>query len=333
MPCHHHRPLAAALFAAGGLTLAAALPATATEAEVDAAPATAPATDAGPVIEAPSADRAAIRAMAGSFEVSFDFRETVATQPGYEITEPYHADAIELVTVIADEPNFISLQHVLVVETPDDGNPTVVKHWRQDWRFQDTELLEYAGHERWERRHLSSDEVTGTWSQAVYQTTDAPRYEAVGTWTHEAGISTWESTDTWRPLPRREYTKRDDYHVVGCINRHVITPEGWVHEQHNRKLVLDPAGNTVGRVAHEIGVNRYTRCDASRLDPATRYWAEHGDRWAEIRAAWDTVLDRDVVEVSVPDGKPPLQRLTTVALTNDRIRDSLAQRLEAYISD
>ena len=35
---------------------------------------------------------------------------------------------------------------------------------------------------------------------------------------------------TWRPLPRREYTRRSDYNALDVVNRHTIVPGGWTHE-------------------------------------------------------------------------------------------------------
>ncbi len=237
----------------------------------------------------PDADRAAILAMAGHFEVSFAFEETVAAQAGYELVEPYTAEAAELVTVIADTPRFISLQHVLVV-TADDGEQHVVKHWRQDWTYEDTELLVYRGHRRFERVPLDPAAVTGTWSQAVFQVDDSPRYEAMGRWTHVGDHATWVSEPTWRPLPRRERSRSDEYHVVVATNRHSITPTGWVHEQDNRKTVLDEQGQAVAVIAHEAGVNHYRRDASIDLAAGEVYWAEHHETWAVVRDAWASAL-------------------------------------------
>ena len=49
------------------------------------------------VTAAPAADRAAILAMAGEFRVTFQFQETVAVAPGYELHEPYRSGATEFV--------------------------------------------------------------------------------------------------------------------------------------------------------------------------------------------------------------------------------------------
>ena len=41
-------------------------------------------------------DRKAILAMSGKFDVEFTFKETVALVPGYELKQPYRADALEI---------------------------------------------------------------------------------------------------------------------------------------------------------------------------------------------------------------------------------------------
>ena len=60
-------------------------------------------------------DRAAILAMAGSYEVGFNFQETYAVRPDYTLKAPYYAAAHELITVVKDDADAIVLQHVLVV--------------------------------------------------------------------------------------------------------------------------------------------------------------------------------------------------------------------------
>jgi len=89
-------------------------------------------------------DRQAILAMAGAYRTSFDFIETVGFTPNYESRAPYQSWGTERVYVVADEPEFISLQHIIVMHfAAEDGTlsePMVVKHWRQDWQYQDTAL-------------------------------------------------------------------------------------------------------------------------------------------------------------------------------------------------
>lgn len=236
-------------------------------------------------------DRRAILAMAGEYKVTFQFEETVPLRPGYELHEPHRSEATEFVEVIADTGRFISLQHVLVLVPEEEGqSPRVVKHWRQDWTYEDTELLEYAGHRTWKQRTLSPDEVRGTWSQAVFQVDDSPRYESFGPWRHEGNASSWEGNTTWRPLPRREHTTRDDYHVLVARNRHTLTPSGWVHEQDNRKLVLE--GELAGQShCREMGLNLYERVEGVDFSAGRDYWTKTSAYWADVRAAWDRTFD------------------------------------------
>ena len=263
------------------LALTHASPALPPRAVVSAA---APQVDESTVVPAPAEDRAAILTMAGAFRVTFQFEETVACTPGYHLADAYHEQATELVEVIADTGNRIELQHLLVVESG-----FVVKHWRQVWTYEDASVLDYRGLNTWEHREVPAPARRGTWTQAVFQTTDAPRYEATGRWTHLDGQSTWESEVTWRPLPRRE-RERTDYHVIQCRNRHTITPDGWVHEQDNQKVALDDAGSPIRVVAHEAGLNRYDRVESDVVAPAIEYWEFYAEAWKDVRAAWQPIL-------------------------------------------
>ena len=50
-----------------------------------------------------------------------------------------------------------------------------------------------------------------------------PIETAFGRWEHFGNVSTWLSSTTWRPLPRREFSVRKDYDVLVGTNRHTIT--------------------------------------------------------------------------------------------------------------
>lgn len=263
-------------------------------------------------------DRAAILAMAGEFDVTFQFQETLGIDPGYELKEPYHSKATEFVEVVEDAGDRIIMQHVLVLAPKADdpeAEPRVVKHWRQDWVFEDTEMVVYRGNRDFERVELSPSEVEGAWTQAVYQVDDSPRYEATGKWTHIGDRSSWESDETWRPLPRREHTKRDDYQVLVAKNRHTITPSGWVHEQDNHKLVIDEAGQPVEVLAHESGLNIYDRVDGVDFSAGRAYWADTQAYWQDVREMWLEVLDREgPTHVAViVDEKPVYAHLFAIA--------------------
>jgi hypothetical protein len=263
-------------------------------------------------------DRKAILAMAGTYTVTFDFAETVAIEPGYEMHEPYHATALaELVEVVVDEPKRIVLQHLLVTE---DG---VTKHWRQDWTYEDPDLHEFVGHHTWRHRRLDPGEVEGAWTQTVYQVDDSPRYAGHGRWTHADGLAAWESGWAWRPLPRREFTKRDDYDVLIARNRHTLTHTGWVHEQDNYKLVLRDGVRKV--LARETGLNRYDHVDPSKADAARGYWSRTSAFWSMVREAWDEILVPGATVELEPtvDGKPlyrPMFELADAWDGNDAAR-------------
>jgi hypothetical protein len=220
--------------------------------------------------------------------VSFHFEETLVCTPAYEPGGVYEEDAAELVRVIADDGRRIALQHVLVVDAGSE-DPMVVKHWRQVWTHEDPEQLVFRGHDTWETLRSTPEEAAGTWTQAVYQVGDAPRYESRGRWSHAGSSSIWDAEESWRPLPRRE-KHREDYQAVGARNRHVITPEGWAHEQQNRKLVLDGEGACVGVLVHELGLNRYERYEGRELAPAVAYWDGTAPFWADVRAVWSEAL-------------------------------------------
>lgn len=235
----------------------------------------------------PDADRQAILAMAGKFKVAFDFTEQVPIAPDYEvISKPYHEEALEVVTVAEDTPERITLQHLLVVEGKE-GKRHVIKHWAQVWTWQDTHLLDYAGSEGddvWKRHDVSPEQAEGKWSQLVTSVDDTPRYEALGKWTHEAGESSWSSEPTRRPLPRREYTIREDYDYLLGTNRHTLTANGWVHFQDNRKVVDRDGARKV--LSYEAGLNQYVRAEDPAFAEAEKWWEKNGEHWATVRNFW-----------------------------------------------
>jgi uncharacterized protein DUF6607 len=241
-------------------------------------------------------DRRAILAMTGEFRTTFDFIETVGFAPGFEPARPYQSWGTEYVYVLEDRGDVIQLQHLMVMFVTDAAGkiqgPFVQKHWRQDWRYEDRDLHVFAGRDRWRRDERGADEVRGRWSQAVFQVDDSPRYEAIGTWVHAGSYSAWTSELTWRPLPRRESSVRDDYQVLAGTNRHTITPTGWVQEEENLKLVLDADGRPAADApyrARELGVNRYDRIVGFDFSAGDRYWQRTAGFWRDVRAAWERV--------------------------------------------
>lgn len=237
-------------------------------------------------------DRRAILAMEGSYRVSFDFIETMGFVDGYTPQKPYFSWGTEHVQVLKSDEKAISLQHSLVMffkgEDGIEVGPMVMKHWRQDWTFEDTDLHVYEGKSTWAKVTNPAEETRGKWTQAVFQVDDSPRYEVVGKWSHQGGMSSWLSESCWRPLPRREFSVRKDYDLLQGTHEITITPTGWVHLQRNQKVSLADAKNPQ-IIAQELGVNRYERIKTPSLNQAEVSWKKTGKYWQEVRKAWAAV--------------------------------------------
>lgn len=272
------------------LCLAACATAGSTSTSVQAPPAApqAPATEMADPAKF-ERDRQSIIAMAGDFKVTFDFIETVSFDADYVVMPPKISGAQEVVRVIEDRGDFISLQHILVATHGGETFP--IKHWRQDWQYEPARVLVFIGGNAWEWRDLSVEDRKGKWSQTVYQVDDAPRYGAIAAWTYDLGAPTWAPPHEWRPLPRRDMTTRNDYHTINAVNRHVITPLGWVHEQDNDKIVLSSSEPAL--LAREVGVNTYERDSDFAVNVAVDYWAGTEDFWSEIRDEWAKVASEN----------------------------------------
>jgi len=257
---------------------------------------------------APAADRQAILSMVGEFQVTFAFNETVTLSPAYERHPAKRSAADEVVIVVADDGDRIVLQHLLVV-----GDNQVIKHWRQDWTWQAGHRLEFSDDQTWRRVALAPDKTAGTWTQCVYEVVDSPRYCGTGRWNHRYGHATWTSDRTWRPLPRREYTTRDDYNALNVENRHTITPSGWTHEQDNSKVVRRN-GRTERVIVREFGFNDYRRNADFDFSAAYAYWDRTSAYWARVRATWQRHFESGgVILNTAVDGMPVINGLFELA--------------------
>jgi hypothetical protein len=232
-------------------------------------------------------DRRSILAMQGEYQVDFAFDETVLLQPGYERQPAMRSGGDETVIVVEDAPGRIVLQHILV----DARSGHVTKHWRQDWTYEAPTRFEFGADQTWLVRPVPPDQRRGAWTQCVYEVSDAPRYCGSGRWEYRNGIASWTSDLSWRPLPRREYTKRSDYNALSVINRHTITPGGWAHEQFNTKVLRQPDGSQT-ELAREFGFNDYRKAQDIDFAPAYAYWKATAGYWARVRAHWDEYLSQ-----------------------------------------
>ena len=234
-------------------------------------------------------DRRAILAMAGEYRTSFEFVEVAGFTPNYKPPAVYRSWGTEKVYVTEQTPNRIVLQHVLVMKVAD-KEPVVVKHWRQDWTLEPESVLAYRGNDVWSVVGVPSEKRKGVWSQAVYEVDDSPRYGGLGVWVHEGGVSSWQSDTSWRPLPRREFTVREDYQALSGVNRHIINPTGWTHEQENNKAVIDSQGQLTKILAREIGLNRYERIKDFDFSSGDKYWKASEPFWASLQKEWSERL-------------------------------------------
>ena len=261
-------------------------------------------------------DRAAILAMAGEYRASFDFIETLGFYEDHKPTRPYQSWGTEYIFVVEDRSDFISLQHVLVMmmKTPDGGvtEPYVVKHWRQDWTYEDSSINRYVGDRTWRSEEVPDEQRQGNWSQAVFQVDDSPRYESMGRWVHAKGFSSWMSQETWRPLPRREFSVRDDYDVLIGTNRHTITLNGWSQEEDNLKVLTGGARDRAkdGRLlpdyevrGREVGFNRYERIIDFDFQPAKRYWERTSYFWSKVRKRWESIMENQTTHSLINEGR------------------------------
>ena len=236
-------------------------------------------------------DKEAIKKMCGCFEVTFNFAETFnySNDSLYKPSKNKVSKGLEWAQLVTDKEDQIEIQHLLQVGSPE--QPMIVKHWRQNWLYENTNLYSYNADNVWTYENKSADDVAGQWTQKVYQVDDSPRYEGSATWVHVDGKSYWENTAN-APLPRREYTTRSDYNLTVRGNRQEITPYGWVHDQDNSKVVRT-ANQEDQVIAKEKGYNTYKRVDDNKCAAAAQWWVDNQEKWALVRTKWDEVYNKN----------------------------------------
>ncbi|WP_258099599.1 DUF6607 family protein [Marinoscillum pacificum] len=228
------------------------------------------------------ADIESIKSMCGCYDISFNFAETFSPKEDYEYHDNYTSGALEYAFVVEESKDKVVIQHLLVIM-----DTMIIKHWRQDWLYENTDLYTYDQGDSWKYKSLDPKAVKGQWTQNVYQVDDSPRYGASASWVHLDGKDYWESYAD-APLPRREYTKRKDYNVMVRKNRHEITKEGWIHEQDNKKV--NRQAGTDELIAWEKGWNTYQKVEESKCAAAKEWWSANSSYWADVRAVWDELF-------------------------------------------
>ena len=274
-------------------------------------------------------DRNAIKKMCGCFEVEFNFAETFkySSDSTYVPSKNYRSAGLEWAQLVSDEKNKISIQHILLVGPA--SSPYVMKHWKQDWIFENQEFYIYNGNNSWNYKTKSKGKVKNQWTQKVYQVDDSPRYEGSATWVHVDGKSYWENI-TDAPLPRREYSKRSDYNITERGNRQEITNNGWIHDQDNSKIIRLKDKNDI-LIAKEKGFNSYKKVDDRRCKAAADWWIQNYSKWKTVRDKWTEIYSRktDLKLHSLVDSKPLYSYLFDDAMINE---ETINKTIESFIN-
>lgn len=225
-----------------------------------------------------------IEQLCGCYDVTFTYAETFASDTNYKFHEKETAHARELIIPIENTDKKIVLQHMLVV-----SDNYIIKHWREDWVYESPLLLNYTGDNTWVKEKQGKEEVTGKWTQTVWQVDDMPRYQGYSAWINNNGKTYWENT-AYAPLPRREYTTRSDYNLMRRTNRIIPTTGGWVHEQDNDKIIRTSQGDSL--LVQEKGFNIYKKVDEGKCAKALAAWEESKQFWQVVRNAWEQYIDK-----------------------------------------
>ena len=274
-------------------------------------------------------DLASIKAMCGCFEVSFNFAETFSYSKDstYQASKNKYDKALEWVQLVDSNEDFVSMQHLLIVG--DVLNPYVIKHWRQDWMYENTDSFPYTIDNTWPYKSNDASEVTGQWTQRVFQVDDSPRYEGSATWVHVDGRSFWSSTAD-APLPRREITKRQDYNVTLRRNHHEIFDWGWSHDQDNDKLIREVNKKDVV-LAQEKGYNTYKKVENERCIAAQVFWKDNKDMWTMVRKEWNTIfsMHQNIKLKNKVEGKRLYQYLFT--LESDTKSEEIYEIINSFL--
>ena len=272
-------------------------------------------------------DIQSIKDMCGCYEVTFKYTETFAPEIDYEKHLDYTSGALEWAELIEDEDNKLSIQHLLVV-----NENRVIKHWRQDWEYENQNVFYYDKDNTWTFKTLPKESVKGQWSQKVFQVDDSPRYSGSATWVHADGKHYWENK-TASPLPRREYTKRKDYNVMLRGNRQEITDYGWLHEQDNDKVVREDGQEEV-LLAQEKGYNVYTKVADEKCKSAKDWWANNYKFWGKVRNSWDNVYKRrgDLTLHKAIDKKPLFMHFYDLEAENSKPK-AINGLIEKFITE
>lgn len=243
-------------------------------------------------------DKGIVDKLCGCFEVEFKYAETFAPNKDYKYHDREEINGgTELILPVEVTDKKIVMQHLLVIT-----DSMIVKHWREEWSYENPVVWEYKGNKVWEKKILKPEEVKGKWTQTVWETSDEPRYQGSSEWVNLDGKIYWQNT-TDAPLPRREYSVRSDYNVLKRTNLISVSNEGWLHEQDNQKIIR--ANGKDQLLVEEKGINSYKRVDDAECAAGKAYWEKNKGYWTKVRKAWEGYIanQNTIAMKSQVDGK------------------------------
>lgn len=234
--------------------------------------------------------------LCGCYSVNFQYAETFSPDENYKFHEREDMNAIELALPIENTDKKVTIQHLLVI-----ADTMVIKHWREEWTYENPTLYEYQGKKIWYKKTLAANNIQNKWTQTIWEVNDEPRYQGISAWINNDGKTYWESTAD-APLPRREYTTRSDYNVLNRRNRIMLTEDGYVHEQDNKKILRENGKDKI--IALEKGYNTYYKADESECNVAREWWKNNATFWTVVKNEWENYIaknDKVVVKNKVDD--------------------------------
>lgn len=274
-----------------------------------------------------------VNKLCGCFEVEFKYAETFSPDKNYKFHDREEINAgFELAIPIEAGNNKIVIQHLLVI-----SDSVIVKHWREDWTFENPFIWKYKSDKLWIKEQLKPEEVKGKWTQTVWEVSDAPRYQSYSQFVNLDEKIIWQNT-TDAPLPRREYSVRHDYNILRRTNRLNISESGYIHEQDNQKIIREGGADKL--LAEEKGFNIYKRVAESKCAAAKLYWEKNKTYWAKVREVWEEYFStRQSINLKTKVQDKPLHEYLNALLkeyTAGKISDAeteqkIAAEIEKFI--
>ncbi len=237
-------------------------------------------------------EKSLIQSLCGSYKVTFKFAETFAPAKDYSYRDRYFSEAQEVAFLLEETEDSLSIQHLLF--TP----RGIIKHWRQDWVYENRDLFKLVKDHEWVKETISEEQASGTWTQKVSQVDDCPRYDGYGTWVHVDGRHFWESVAD-AALPRRELStaQRKDYNILRRHSHIELFEDGWMLEQDNEKIYRDDL-NQDTLICLEKGLERFTLASYDTT-AVMQWWNDRASFWQDVRNIWNQIReesDRIVVQ-------------------------------------